>query len=516
MAEANGEQRIQLILGPLVGLLIFLFSLTQIYERAELVTYDSRFNMRNSVFGPPAMGRQLGTIDIDLESIEAEGRYQDWTRDKYTDVVRLLHEYGAQTVGFDVFFVEPSTNLVSAEQIRALPSIDATTINDLLARSDHDELFRRTISAAGNVYLGQTIVAESGDLTPLSPDQQLALETVRQRSPRLAPGATNTIWQGKDFDPPLQSLREAARGFAYAQTVTDVDGARRRFPLVYRYDDVLFPSLALSIAADVLQVDITDVLVDPGDHILLPDARLLDGSTADVEIPIDLYGNMNVNWAGRWEGTFNHYPHLTLREAARREDRQSLLDDMKARVAADASLRSPRKLLGALTKAGYADRDVILTVLRAYLASTEMETALGAQSEMTAQDFWKKKGIAEPTETLSLIFDKVRLTNIVADLLTAEPDRPTADLLAAVPDEDPAEVEQSAYYVRSMMVDGTVPATARPLYFYPYQRYQPREGVSSFVTPDDVRGKILFYGLTAPGTTDLSVTPVQGDYPMVG
>ena len=26
----------------------------------------------------------------------------------------------------------------------------------------------------------------------------------------------------------------------------------------------------------------------------------------------------------------------------------------------------------------------------------------------------------------------------------------------------------------------------------------------------------MFYGLTAPGTTDLSVTPVEGDYPMVG
>ncbi|SVB32085.1 uncharacterized protein METZ01_LOCUS184939, partial [marine metagenome] len=39
MAEAgNTEERIQLILGPVVGLLIFLFSLTEIYERAELVT----------------------------------------------------------------------------------------------------------------------------------------------------------------------------------------------------------------------------------------------------------------------------------------------------------------------------------------------------------------------------------------------------------------------------------------------------------------------------------------------
>lgn len=517
MAEANrSEQRIQLILGPLVGLLVFLFSLTQIYERAELVTYDSRFNVRNSLFGPPPMSEQLGTIDIDLASIEAEGRYQDWTRDKYTDVVRLLHDYGAQTVGFDVFFVEPSTNLVSADQIKALPRIDSTTIGDLLARSDHDELFRKTIKSAGNVFLGQTIVAESGELAPLTSDQQRALEVIRSRSPRLASGEENTIWQGKDFDPPLQSLREAARGFAYAQTVTDVDGARRRFPLVYRYDDVLFPSLALTVAADVLQVKMTDVIVDPGDHITLPGARRLDGTTSDVRIPIDRFGNMNVNWAGRWDATFNHYPHLTLREAAIRQDRQALLEHMKTLAATDVSLRNPRKLLGALTKSGYTDRNAIVTVLRAYLAATEMEAALLARPEMTAADFWQKKGIAEPTETLSLIFDKIHLTNGVGGLLAETPGRSIADLLAALPDADPAEVEQSAYYLRSVMVDGVIPDTARPLYFYPYQRYQPREGVSAFVTPDDVLGKILFYGLTAPGTTDLSVTPVQGDYPMVG
>ncbi len=526
MADANArEERIELILGPLVGLLVFLFSLTEIYERAELVTYDSRFNVRNSVFGSPRMNRHLGTIDIDLESIEAEGRYQDWTRDKYTDVVRLLHDYGARLVGFDVFFVEPSTNLVSADQIKALNRIDEASISALLARSDHDELFRRTIQDAGNVYLGQTIVVPHGELSvteiqkhlaPLSADKQAALESIRQHSPSLAKDAENTVWRGFDFDPPLRSLREVSRGFAYAQTVPDVDGARRRFPLVYRYEDVLFPSLALTMAADVLQVPMQQIVVSPGDHILLPKAHLLDGGVTDIEIPIDRFGNMNVNWAGRWENTFTHYPHYTIREAAWRQDRQALLDDMKSRVAADPSLRNPRKLLAALTKAGYTDRDQLVTALKAYLAASEMEAALQEMPGMTADDFWKKKGISEPTETLSLIFDKVRLTNAIAAQFAANPTLSSKDLLAALPDEDRGDVSQSEYYIRSMLVDGELPPKARPLYFYPYQMYQPRNGASAFVSPDDVAGKVLFYGLTAPGTTDLNVTPVQGSYPMVG
>lgn len=521
------EQRIHLALGPVVGVLVFLFSLTQLYERAELVTYDWRFSVRDSVFGPPPMDPRLGTIDIDLESVEAEGRYQDWTRDRYTDVVRLLSAYGARLIGFDVFFIEPSTNLVSQEQIRALERIDAQSLEALLARSDYDEAFRRVLADAGNVYLAQTIVVPHGELTvdelgaqtePLTADKKAALETIRARSPRLMVDADgSTLWRGYDFDPPLRSLREAARGFAFAQTVTDVDGARRRYPLVYQYEDVVFPSMALVMACDLFGVPIAAVEVWPGDCVRLPAARVADGRRSDVEIPIDAHGNMNVNWAGRWESTFNHYPHMTLRRAAGREDRQRLLDATKRLVAADPSLaRDPRRLLAALTGDGATDSDLILTVLRVYLQVAGIEEALRDNPRTTGPSFWKSKGVAAPNANQVLLFAQVRRTLAIAERLVADPATPTRDLLAALPDDDPILVAQSEYFVRSVLADGAVPATAHPLYFFPYERYQPRTGVSAFVTPQDAAGKVLFYGLTAPGTTDLSVTPVQGSYPMVG
>ena len=55
MAGQSADSRLQFYLGPLVGVLIFLFSFTGVYERAELVTYDWRFNVRNTLFGPPPM-----------------------------------------------------------------------------------------------------------------------------------------------------------------------------------------------------------------------------------------------------------------------------------------------------------------------------------------------------------------------------------------------------------------------------------------------------------------------------
>jgi len=98
----------QHLLGLMIGVMILVFSLTQGCERAELATYDWRFRLRNSLFGPPPVNPHLGSIAIDDKSIEVEGRFGEWTRDKYADVIRFLGDYGARQIGFDIYFLGKS------------------------------------------------------------------------------------------------------------------------------------------------------------------------------------------------------------------------------------------------------------------------------------------------------------------------------------------------------------------------------------------------------------------------
>jgi len=515
------EFKLEFLIGPAVGLFVFALTFTELYERAELVTYDWRFNVRNSLFGMPPMHPDLGTIDIDLPSVEAEGRYQDWTRDKYTDVVRILHEYGGRMVGFDVFFIEPSTKLVDEHGLLALPQIDRESVEELLAGADHDEHFRQTIVEAGNVYLAQTIVVPHEDLDVAqvsskiearTSDQERALDVIRERAPKLMVSADeSTLWRGFDFDPPLRSLREAARGFAYAQTVTDVDGARRRYPLVYQYEDIVFPSMALAMVCDYLDVPIDRVEVWPGEEVIVPQGKMSDGTVRDVTIPIDDYGNLNVNWVGTWDESFVHYPHIALRRTAERDDRQKLLNTVKSLAASDPALRNPRALAGAVARAGFESQSAIRTGVVTWAQTIGIEAAVRSDGDLTAETFWKSKGMANPGETQITMFDQVKRTNQVADLIVSNVDVDLEGLAGALPGENRDRLRQSEYFVRSILEAGEVPAAARPLYFYPYRTYLDR-----MLTPDDIGGKVLFYGLTAPGTTDLSVTPVQGSYPMVG
>ena len=319
-----------------------------------------------------------------------------------------------------------------------------------------------------------------------------------------------TLWRGIGFDPPLRLLREAARGYVYAQTTKDADGARRRFPLVYQYDDMVFPSMALAMVADYLQVPMNTVEVWPGDFVRLPEAHMDDGAVRDLEVPIDDDGSMPVNWVGPWEETFVHYPHVALRRAAEREERQQLLDQVKT-LAAAQTRPNPGVIMSSLAAAGNDDPAANKRTVITWLQASGIEAALRKNPQLGAAEFWRSKGLQNPGETQLLLFEQIRRTNAVADLLVADPDATLDQVQAALPEEELGRLRQSHYFVRSSMVDGKMPATVRPLYYYPYKVFQDR-----LITPEDIGGKILFYGLTAPGTTDLSITPVQGNYPMVG
>ncbi len=515
------EPRLQLYLGPLVGLLVLLFAFTKAYERAELVSYDWRFNIRNSIFGLPEMDPRLGTIEIDDQTLEVEGRWQNWTRAEYIDVVRILGEYGAARIGFDIYFPDPITRLITERQLLQLETIDRQSIEGLLQRADYDARLARAIQEADNVYLAQYLIvqdeegpsAQTLSFDVLSADQQEALEVIRARSPRLMiPIGESTLNRTSHFEPPIPVLRDAARGFAYAQTTEDFDGSRRRYPLVLQYRDVIFPSIALEIACDQLQVPLSSVEVWPGDHILLPAAHLGDGRIKDIEIPIYDDGTMNVNWTGRWEETFVRYPHLALRRAAEREDRQHMLDEIKKQVAANPALRkNPRDLPALLAQAGYDKPQEVRSTVVTWLQASGIESAVRRKPDQDAIAFWTSKGVKKPQQAQLLMYEQIRRNNRMVPLVEKNPDIDIEALQVALPEYDKNDLRQSLYFARSHLIDGQISPEVRPLYFYPYRSAQGR-----LITPDEIKGKILFYGQTSTGSTDLSVIPFQGNYPMVG
>ena len=79
------------------------------------------------------MDSRVATVDMDDATLAAEGRYQDWTRDKYSSIIRWVDELGGKLLGFDVYFMERSSRLLKYEDIQALqdprnvPQVEAAT-----------------------------------------------------------------------------------------------------------------------------------------------------------------------------------------------------------------------------------------------------------------------------------------------------------------------------------------------------------------------------------------------------
>jgi adenylate cyclase len=108
----------------------------------------------------------------------------------------------------------------------------------------------------------------------------------------------------------------ASRGLGHANADTDPDGVHRRVALLLPLGGGWVPSLALRAACEALAVDPSSIELVPGSRVRIPGARMRDGVTRDLDIPVDGGNRMIVNWAGPWEDAFPHYAAVDLLAAA--------------------------------------------------------------------------------------------------------------------------------------------------------------------------------------------------------
>ena len=113
--------------------------------------------------------------------------------------------------------------------------------------------------------------------------------------------------------PPTPELMKAARGVGFANVFPDpFDNINRQMPLVMKFKGHYYPNVDLLIAMHHFEVEIEDVEVVPGKHILLknanPERIVRPDGTNTVTIPIDKRGFMDINYVGG-AGSFRSYPY---------------------------------------------------------------------------------------------------------------------------------------------------------------------------------------------------------------
>lgn len=305
----------------LLGLVILLItnfnlgSLNEVYKRLELFAYDLRMQA-HLAFSPPLAqpeGAHVAILDIDEESLQKIGRWP-WSRATLAQLVNNLAEAGAAVIGFDVLFGEAERNPANEvlSQLEA-DSLLHQQLSQLESQFDYDlHLAQLLEESPADVVLGYIFhynyPLESGLLPePLTlPEQEASLIS------QLAMPKTT------GFAAPLKVLTNSAAGSGFFSLLPDADGVVRRAPLITRFNDQLYPALAVEMLRNYLflqDFSFTSSSIKNQQHL---DKVYLD---ANLEIPTDSAGQMLIPYRGATE-TFPYLPAWQLFEFANLSEEQ--------------------------------------------------------------------------------------------------------------------------------------------------------------------------------------------------
>ncbi|OOY46535.1 CHASE2 domain-containing protein [Solemya velum gill symbiont] len=233
-------------------------------------------------------------VDIDENSLKEEGRWP-WSRIKVAKLVDRLSEAGTMMLAFDVVFSEPEENAVDVLQGNAIsvpPPINAW----LLEQKEHIDADNRLAASLNSTdtILGtlfhKSEMVRTGQLVPPLFNESNGTELLPEKM---------VVFEYSGYSAPISELMDNAIGTGAINTNPDNDGVVRRSPLLIKYADKLYPTLAMETARQYLLEESINVGTATIGEVQTVTHLTLGGK----DIPTDAKGNILIPFMGR-AGTF--------------------------------------------------------------------------------------------------------------------------------------------------------------------------------------------------------------------
>lgn len=302
-------------------------------------------------------------IGIETETVQTYGGYPfSWKH--YADELKSLEGSGVNTVMFDIFFMDEFKDnyglLHTVESLRdKAPEMFAKGqgINlsnaELKARSAY---WSERIKKSGNVIVdyGMEVdpsfdpaVLQNPDLKARIaelnkfriPDQNI-VENEYLKDPYME-------WVSFPY-PPIPAVSKATKGLGAANVKYEASSVNYVMPMVFKWQNRLYPSISLLLACRYFGIDITkDVEVKLGSYVKLkniPEKKISIGifgeerdimtqpnAERSVTIPINEIGMMAINFIGG-PYTFPHTKMVELAEQTNMKEKTLNVEDFKNKV----------------------------------------------------------------------------------------------------------------------------------------------------------------------------------------
>ncbi len=251
-------------------------------RQLDRITYDFMLRKLGEKQGNP----KVMVVDVDEASLARYGQWP-WPRDLVAQLLDTIGDGKPDFVGVDILFAEPdrtSLRLLS-EKLQAGFGVQLD-LKDLPPETvDHDWRLARTL-LGGPFSLGVMFRFGSDGVK----DVQLTDPGIRTVLVNRSRGGGAPVPVANGLVSVLPQLIDAADGLGFVNVQPDPDGVIRRAPMLIRYNDVLYPSLAL--LASMRSMKSEEVIIESGPGGI---ASLQVGNTV---IPVDRQGNIIVRYCG--------------------------------------------------------------------------------------------------------------------------------------------------------------------------------------------------------------------------
>jgi adenylate cyclase len=287
------NKRIPILLGIILVLFAVWLQITSIESVRLLITrlnnlaYDMQ--LRTTVYTrTDALNSNVAIIDIDDKSLAALGRWP-WPRAKLAELVQRLQSLGVAVIALDMMFPEKETDITESIQQElfkrnlASPLIERT-LKKIQPDLDNDKQLAESFINK-DIVLGITFL-QKNEKSGLLPNPIFELTDSHMQQ-------LNFI-QAKGFISNIHNIQAAAKNGGFINVYADPDGIIRRVPLLIRYQNNLYPSLAFEAVKLFL---FSNIKLHTADYNQMQELESVQLGTHII--PVDSMGNMLIPFRGK-------------------------------------------------------------------------------------------------------------------------------------------------------------------------------------------------------------------------
>jgi len=254
-----------------------------IFFPKSLESIDNR--LRDYMFilrGEIPQNNSVVIVDIDEKSLKQIGQWP-WSRDVLSTLLENLTKAGVGIIGLDIVFAEEDRT--SPHKILKKLNIEQENV------PNYDEEFALTVSNTPTILGYQFQLSQTDFLESKAP----SIPAIFIEKNKALEEEFVIVGKGTILNIPL--VQDNAYSSGFFNNVPDESGIIRSVPLIIRYNEQLYPSLAFELIRAAL--DVNKVVVN---YNTLGVENIVLG---DITIPTDRYGRIVVNYRGK-EKTFDY------------------------------------------------------------------------------------------------------------------------------------------------------------------------------------------------------------------